>query len=246
MSAYPYIVVEDVALQREHLIEMLNSRIDIKLLRAFSNAEDAYSYMLEAKEVLPALIFLDIEMPEASGFNFLEAIKHLPVKPRIIITTAFAEYAVKGYEYNLSGYLLKPIEEAQLNRAIDKAIWEWQSLGERSALAEAAAAELLVKEKGRWVKLSYEEILYLEGANVDVRIVTLDREYRIRERIKNMDKQLPGEGFLRIHDSYIINLSHIKTYASNFTFVELCPAPGKPLKKLPVGPKYRDAFKERV
>jgi len=238
-SHYTFIVIEDVALQREHLTELLQARLDLHHQASFENAEEAYDYLAEQANDPPDLIFLDIEMPEASGFNFLEAIKHLGISPQVIITTAFAEYAVKGYEYDLSGYLLKPIEEEQLNRAIDKA------LKQRSP-EHAADEHLMIKEKGRWVKLSYREILYCEGANVDVRLVTLGGEYLTRDRIKNMEQRLPADRFLRIHDSFIINLQYIKSYASNFTFVELCPEPGAELQQLRIGPKYRDQFRERV
>jgi len=237
---YSFIVVEDVALQREYLIDLLQGRLDLQHEASFDNAEEAYQYLAQSDEP-PTLIFLDIEMPEASGFNFLEAIKHLPLSPKVIITTAFAEYAVKGYEYDLSGYLLKPIEEEQLNRAIDKAIGELSKAGPATE-----EAHLLIKEKGRWVKLTYQEILYCEGANVDVKLVTLGGAYFTRDRIKNMEQRLPEEQFLRIHDSFIINMRYVKSYASNFTFVELAAAPGAELQQLRIGPKYREIFRERV
>ena len=149
-SHYTFIVIEDVALQREHLTELLQARLDLHHQASFENAEEAYDYLSEQAEDPPDLIFLDIEMPEASGFNFLEAIKHLGVSPQVIITTAFAEYAVKGYEYDLSGYLLKPIEEEQLNRAIDKALRQLSP-------ERPEGHHLMIKEKGRWVKLSYRK-----------------------------------------------------------------------------------------
>jgi DNA-binding LytR/AlgR family response regulator len=237
---YNFIVIEDVALQREYLIEMLQGRLDLQHQASFENAEDAYEYLSAGETPPPDLIFLDVEMPEASGFNFLEAIKHLPIAPKVIITTAFAEYAVKGYEYDLSGYLLKPIEEEQLNRAIDKA------LKKVSSSDKGRDDHLMIKEKGRWVKLGYDEILYCEGANVDVRLVTLGGEYLTRDRIKNMEQRLPSDRFLRIHDSFIINMTYVKSYASNYTFVELCPEPGADLQQLRIGPKYREGFRERV
>lgn len=243
-SVYPFIVVEDVALQREYLIEMLQTRLDLELLSAFDNAEDAYRYIADEATTDPALIFLDIEMPEASGFNLLEAIRKLPQSPKVIVTTAFADYAVKGYEYDLSGYLLKPIEKGQLDKAITKALAGLQAAA--AAPPPTAPPHLLIKEKGRWVKLTYQEILYVEGANVDVRIMTIGGQFLTRDRIKRMAEKLPSNQFLRIHDSFIINRSYVKTYASNFTYVELSPAPGEELQKLPIGPKYRDQFKAKM
>lgn len=242
-AVYSFIIVEDVALQREHLIELLHSRLDLKLLEAFDNAEDAYLYLAKPDTSKPDIIFLDIEMPEASGFNFLEAIEKHSHRPQVIITTAFAEYAVKGYEYNLSGYLLKPIEEAQLNKTIQKAL---QDIDRQKKASAVRQPHLLIKSKSKWIKLKYDEILYIEGANVDVRIVSLSSMYLTRDRIKNLQQKLPGDHFMRIHDSFLVNLDHIRSYASNFTFLELRTVPEGGLRQLPVGPKYRELFRETV
>lgn len=243
MIQYPFIIVEDVALQREYLSELLSSRLELSPVGTFDNAEEAYEFLASPEERKPALIFLDIEMPEASGFNLLESLRNLRLQCKVIITTAFAEYAVKGYEYGLSGYLLKPIEPQQLNKAVDRAIQELQAAGQDKRSDDQY---LLIKEKGRWVRLQYDEILYLEGANVDVRIITQGGTFLTRDRIKNLAQALPSALFLRVHDSFIVNLSHVKAYASNYSFMELCPGPGEALVKLPVGPKYRPKVKEQV
>lgn len=241
---YAYIVIEDVELQRENLIELLNTRLDLRFLGSFENAEDAYNYLAEEKNPRPDLIFLDIEMPEASGFNLLDAARNYCLSAKVIITTAFAEYAIKGYEYNISGYLLKPIEPEKLNHAIDKAIGGLQRPAQEGTAPPRG--HILIKEKGKWVKVDYEEILYCEGANVDVKIVTPNTTYLTRDRVKNMAEQLPAENFMRIHDSFIINLDYVKSFAGNYTFVELSHSSGAELHELRIGPKYRDAFRDRM
>ncbi|MCB0567760.1 MAG: response regulator transcription factor [Phaeodactylibacter sp.] len=241
---YSYIVIEDVELQRENLIELLNTRLGLELLDSFENAEDAYNFLANEDNPRPDLIFLDIEMPGASGFNLLDAARSFCLSAKVIITTAFAEYAIKGYEYNISGYLLKPIEHEKLNHAIDKAIGSLQNSENEGP--PQVKGHILIKEKGKWVKVDYDEILYCEGANVDVKVVTLTTAYLTRDRVKNMVKLLPGEAFMRIHDSFIINLDYVKSFAGNYTFVELSHQPGGPLHELRIGPKYRDAFRERM
>ncbi|MCB0555936.1 MAG: response regulator transcription factor [Phaeodactylibacter sp.] len=238
---YGYIVVEDVELQLENLIHLLDTRLDLKLLGSFDNAEDAYDFLTDEKQPAPDIMFLDIEMPELSGFNLLEALRQAPLSMKVIITTAFPNYAIKSYDYSISGYLLKPIELGKLNKSVDKAIDELHS--GQPAPAPELKEHLLIKEKKRWIKLSYEEILYCEGANVDVRIITPETTYLTRERVKNLEQALPANRFLRIHDSFIINLSYIKSYASNFTSVSLCFQPGSPLHTLNIGPKYRERFR---
>lgn len=242
---FTYIVIEDVELQRENLIELLHSRLDLELIGSFENAEDAYHYLADNSRRRPNLIFLDIEMPGASGFNLLDAASRFCLSAKVIITTAFAEYAIKGYEYNISGYLLKPIETEKLNHAIDKAIAGLQN-PPPAGPAPAAKAHILIKEKGRWVKVDHDEILYCEGANVDVKVVASNTIYITRDRMKNMAKLLPAGQFMRIHDSFIINLDYVKSFAGNYTFVEIADNAGGKLHELRIGPKYRDAFKARM
>lgn len=240
---YTYIVIEDVELQRENLIELLHTRLDLELLGSFENAEDAYNFLADGRNPRPDLIFLDIEMPGASGFNLLDAARNFCLSAKVIITTAFAEYAIKGYDYNISGYLLKPIEPVRLNQAIEKAIAGLRTPDEAPG---PAPGHILIKEKGRWVKVDYDDILYCEGANVDVKVVTAGTTYLTRDRVKNMVELLPGENFMRIHDSFIINLDYVKSFAGNYTFVELAREAGAELHEIRIGPKYRDAFRERM
>lgn len=241
---YTYIVIEDVELQRENLIEQLNTRPDLELLGSFENAEDAYYYLANTGNPRPDLIFLDIEMPEASGFNLLDVAYNYCLSAKVIITTAFAEYAIKGYEYNISGYLLKPIEPGKLNQAINKAIGSVKAMA--TGLPAPPKGHILIKEKGKWIKVGHDEILYCEGANVDVKVVTPHAAYLTRDRVKNMEKVLPPESFMRIHDSFIINLAYVKSFAGNYTFVELSHPAGTQFHEIRIGPKYRDAFRERM
>ena len=94
--------------------------------------------------------------------------------------------------------------------------------------------------------MDYDEILYCEGANVDVKVVTAGTTYLTRDRVKNMVELLPGENFMRIHDSFIINMDYVKSFAGNYTFVELVQEAGAELHEIRIGPKYRDAFRERM
>jgi DNA-binding LytR/AlgR family response regulator len=261
-TKYGYIIVEDVELQREYLITLLSDRLNLTLLGVFSNAEEAFEYLVDQDKQQPDILFLDIEMPEVNGFSLLEAIKRTHVNMKVIITTAHSDYAVRSYDYQICGYLLKPIEPHRLSQALDRAIKELNTPSpalaaeamEAKSPATTGASDRLspesggmrIKEKNRWIKLDYNEILYCEGANVDVKIVTLGGVHQIRERVKNLEKTLPAEQFLRVHDSFIINLDYVKSFASNFTFVDICPHPGDRLHTIRIGPKYRNAFRDRM
>lgn len=248
--SYRFIVVEDVELQRQHIIGLLQSRLDLEFQAAFENAQEAYQYLASGQHPMPDLLFLDVEMPEANGFSLLESLRRLEPSFRVIFVTAFPEYAIKGYDYNASAYLLKPVEPEKLFRAVDKAIREIDApLAPVSTTVNTPASRpfLMIKVKQMLIKLWLDDIVYCEGANVNVRIVTPAGDYLTRERLKNIEQQLPTNRFLRIHDSFIINLEDVKGYAANFTTVELLrtEVKGKPLS-LPVGPKYRQTLKEKL
>lgn len=247
-TKYKFVVVEDEPLQLENLVHMLQSRLDLELLECFDNAADAYEYLSSSKRVLPDLLFLDIEMPEANGLMLLESIKRLEKQPQVIITTAYEEYAVPSYDYNVTGYLLKPIENRKLHQAIDKAIGVIATIDKDvSAVPPADQREsLFIKVDNRMVKIFFDEIAYIEGANVQLKIITLHETYLTRQTLKNMQKMLPAQDFFRVHDSFIIRWAYIKSYARNFSSVELQWEGGEELAPIPVGKKYRDAFKERM
>ncbi|MBK8705076.1 MAG: LytTR family transcriptional regulator [Saprospiraceae bacterium] len=115
------------------------------------------------------------------------------------------------------------------------------------ATVPASRPFLMIKVKQMLIKVWLDDIIYCEGANVNVRIVTSSGEYLTRERLKHIEQQLPVDRFLRIHDSFIVNLEDVKGFASNFTTVELHRAPsGSKALSLPVGPKYRQVLKEKL
>lgn len=244
---YSYIVVEDVELQRENLISLLNSRLDLQLTGSFPNAKEAYDFLMEKKTTMPDVIFLDIEMPEVNGFNLLEAIKPFSQQSKVIITTAFPDYAIKGYDYNLTAYLLKPIDLQKLNKALDKAIKELNVPETSAATPELVnKGHIFIKEKNKRLKIEYNEILYCEGANVDVKIITPIRTFITRERVKNLEQALPATQFLRVHDSFIVNLQYIKGYTSNYSFVDLFSGENTEWRTISIGPKYREVFRRKM
>ena len=246
-KSYRYIVVEDVALQRENLISLLSSRLDLQLLDSFENAEEAYDYLASNPNPRPDLMFLDIEMPEVNGFSLLDATKRFRKNIKIIITSAFPKYAIQGYDYDVTAYLLKPIEMSKLNQAVDKALSELEQ-PKTAVFSKATPANdhLVIKVKNKWVKIFYNEIIYCEGANVNIKIITPIEEYLTREKVKNLEQKLPSNHFLRIHDSFIINLDYVKGYAKTFAFVDLWDKTRKETYTLNVGPKYREVFKARM
>ncbi len=248
-NKYTYIVVEDEPLQLANLVDTLNMRLDLELLDSFESAEEAYEFLTSSEKKNPDVMFLDMQLPEVNGLQFLEAIKRINPKPKVIITTAFEDYAIPSYEYDVCGYVVKPIENSKLNIAIDKAIKELSNHSDPTPKMNASTKNnnsLFIKVENRMVKLFHEEIIFMEGANVNVKIKTPQEEYTTRDTLKNMEYLLPSEDFMRIHDSFIVNLKYLKGYARNFTQLDLQFDLKSEKFTLPVGKKYRDIFKNKM
>ncbi len=246
---FSYIVVEDVPLQRANLIHMLSNRLDLKLLGEFETAKDAYVYLSTEDVEQPDLLFLDIEMPEVNGLYLLEATKKFVNQPRIIITSAHEEYAIPSYDYDVSGYVLKPLETEKLNKAIDKAIKELEQNVANKIEADTSmtgfnAVEVpsfLIQVGDRMVKIYFDELMYCEGANNNIRVVTINQTYETRRTLKAMLGELPDGKFIRVHDSFIVNLQYLKSYTKRFTYLELCYE--QDCYNIAVGRKYRVILK---
>ena len=198
-NKYTYIVIEDEPLQLANLIDMLDTRLDLDFLESFDNAEEAYDFLTSNNASKPDLMFLDMQLPEVNGLQFLEAIKRVESKPKVIITTAFEDYAIPSYEYDVSGYVVKPIEPPKLNTAIDKAIKNLEEKSvEKETKEETTPSEktsILIKKGKQMIRLFHEEIVYLESANVNVKIITSTEEHVIRNTMKNMETMLPKKTF---------------------------------------------------
>lgn len=249
---FTYIVVEDVPLQRANLIHMLSNRLDLKLLKEFDTARGAYNYLSEKGVDFPDLMFLDIEMPEVNGLHLLEATKKLPHQPRVIITSAHEEYAIPSYDYDVSGYLLKPLEIEKLNKAIDKALHETQQNEEGKpemdpispSFGGVEPTSFLIQVGDRMFKINFEELIYCEGANNNIKVVTTNQVYETRRTLKNILEELPEAQFMRVHDSFIVNFSYLKSYTKRFTSLELCHE--QECHHISVGRKYRSILKARL
>jgi DNA-binding LytR/AlgR family response regulator len=164
----------------------------------------------QARELLKAtsadLIFLDIEMPMLNGLEFLS---DLDVKPMVILVTAYPQYALDGYEHGVVDYLLKPVSPERLKLASEKAL-EWWALRNNAGNQTGPAGFLYIKSNGRFERIAYDEILYLEAANNYVLVHTKQKKYLVYQTLKGMEKQLPSQGFLQTHKSFVVATPHIR------------------------------------
>ena len=202
------------------------------------------SNAIEANEALRNnqidLMFLDIQMPQITGVEFLKTLQHPPM---VIFTTAYSNYAIEGFELNAIDYLLKPISMDRFIKAVNKAS-ELFDLNKKE-LAEVSAGGddfFFVKSDKKLVKVKYNEILYVEGLK-DYVIIRMEHGRVITlQTMKSLEEKLPLQEFKRIHRSYIVGLSKINAIDGNV--VEIMEKGVS--KHIPIGKNYRDELLELI
>lgn len=174
-------------------------------------------------------------MPHLSGIDFLKSIKNPPM---VIFTTAYAEFAVEGFEFSAVDYLLKPIAYERFLKAVNKA-YELYSLKNKKItgvdiLTESFTDFILVKVDYSTVKININDILYIEGLKDYVKIYCGSRPILTKSTMKNIGEKLSGKNFLRVHKSYIVSISRIDSIENQRIII------GD--KRIPVGEQYKDEF----
>lgn len=215
-------------------------------LNLIASCENAFEAIAALQKHSIDILFLDIHMPEFTGFELLQTLKH---KPQVIITTAYREYAVKGFELEVTDYLVKPFSFERFLQAVNKAtanlnIQHSASTPATISLQQSEVGSLEKKEKYFFVKTNHKmekvplsEILYLESMREYVSIQTKDRRFVVHQTMNAMEKKMTPD-FIRVHRSYIIGLNHIKTIIGNVLKIEG--------KDIPIGGSYRKAFFEQL
>jgi DNA-binding LytR/AlgR family response regulator len=199
------IIVEDELMSRKSLQRLCEQHGSLELLSTFDNATSALDFLTE-QEV--DLIWLDIEMPGLSGFELLE---QLPSMPFVILTTSKIEYAFDAFQYNVTDYLKKPITLPRFNIAVEKVI----DLHARAKVnASDGRQEIYIKADGRYIRLPFESISYIENTGDYVKIFTTSQTYIVYTTMKYLEEKL-GTQFLRVHRSYIVHLSKIVDIEDN-------------------------------
>jgi DNA-binding LytR/AlgR family response regulator len=205
------IIIDDEPVARKLLEEYIE---DTDFLELSGKAENPVRAMALLKDVKSDLLFLDINMPMMSGIEFLRSSGELPPT---IMTTAYTEYAIEGYELSVLDYLVKPFSYDRFLKAATKAK-EYHELRYSQAADLNAKPEIdyfFVKCDGRIEKVLYNELLYVEAMLNYVVLHTENRKLIVYLTIKSISEQLPGNIFLKIHKSTIVNVNKIKSITGN-------------------------------
>jgi len=227
MSDIKCIIIEDEPLAVKILADYISQVPFLQLQGTFKDAILATDYL---RSNTTDLIFLDIHLPKLKGMAFLKTLTH---PPAVIITTAYHQYAVEGFELNVTDYLLKPFEFERFLVAVTKvkaSESRHPEPGERKELKD----HLFLNVQKRKMKILFSEIVYIESQREYIRIVTTKKEYISKMSTHEIEELLPGHLFKRIHRSFIISISKIESYTAEMVEVNGV--------SIPIGRAYRDSM----
>ena len=225
------IIVDDEPLARQVIVKYA---ANIPNLEIIFTCDDA----LEANQIIAEnhidLMFLDVNMPKLSGLDFLKNLKNPPL---VVLTTAYTDYAMEGYELNILDYLKKPFGFERFFKAFQKAEEQLALLNNKED-QEIEPTYIFIKSNKKAVRLEIKDIRIIEGLGDYIKIHLKDTHHVTNLTMKKMEELLPCNDFFRIHKSFIIRLDHIQSIEGNQ--IEI----GN--QKLPIGNNYRQAFNELI
>jgi DNA-binding LytR/AlgR family response regulator len=227
MQTYNCMIIEDEPLASEVLQDYIKQ---VPFLKLVCCCTDAFYAMESLQKFDIDLMFLDIHLPKMKG---LDLIKVLNNPPKIIITSAYQEYALQGYELNVIDYLLKPIEFSRFLKAVNKIAQNKEiALPARLVAGSAERAYLFFSVGKKKVKVFLDEVLYIESMKEYIRVNTKNKSVLTKFKLSQVDELLRENNFLRIHRSFIVAKDKIEAFSA--TEVELGG------KRLPIGRSYKE------
>jgi len=221
------IIVEDEELAQDVIRRHLEKTTGFELVGICNNANEATA-LLKRHEV--DLIFLDIQLPGTTGLNFLRTLTDPPL---VVLTTAYAEYALESYEFNVIDYLLKPISferfSKMVNKITDGRLYPIDTKEDAAVLRD----HIFIKSNSKFFKVNFSEIVYMQSMKDYLKIHTADYNLVTHQTMSDMEKILPPWQFMRVHKSFIISIPHIKSIYGNCIEVNKAT--------IPIGNSYKDA-----
>jgi two-component system LytT family response regulator len=225
------VIIDDEQTARNGLAEDIK---EVSFLKIKGYASNAFEALEKINKYYPELIFLDIEMPGLSGIDFLKLIK---VKPMVIITTAYPQFAIDGFEHGVIDFLLKPISMERLLIACDKAL-DHHRTHQHNAAKTDQPDYCYLKCNGKLEKINYNEILYIEAANNYILVHTSYRRFVTYSSLKSIIDHLPKDNFVRVHKSFVVGREHIRQIDGNHLLIGEV--------KIPLSRNFKSTFQKDV
>lgn len=226
-----YIIVDDEPLAHEVIEAYCEMLPHMQLKQNCYNAMEAMQYLNQATV---DILFLDLKMPKLKGFEFLRTLLN---PPKVIVTSAYKEYALEGYELNIVDYLVKPFGFERFVKAVNKAM-ENNRVGEPAQSPESSEHRFFVKGNKKYHQVNADSILYVEAYGNYTKLVLPEETIISHEKISHYEHSLPANEFLRVHKSFIVALKKINHIEGNRIFIAD--------HEIPIGQTYRSTVNKLV
>lgn len=224
------IIIDDEYLAQNVLVNYIDKLQDLNLVSKCSSALEAIT-ILNAVNI--DLIFLDINMPEISG---LEMLKMLEKPPKVILTTAYSEFALESYDLGVVDYLLKPIPFDRFVKAVNRVYALFNKIENESV--EKLETNIVLKQDGVFYNLLFEDILFIKAYGNYINIYTVSKKILIRKKLHIIERQIPSSLFARSHKSYIVSLKNISKIVGNRIFIKE--------HEIPIGVVYKSELMKKI
>ncbi|WP_046743615.1 LytR/AlgR family response regulator transcription factor [Kordia zhangzhouensis] len=210
MPNIQYLIVDDEHIAHDIIKGYCDLLPNMELKKHCYNALEAMEYLNQHSV---DLIFLDLNMPKLKGFEFLRTVPH---PPKVIVTTAYQEYALEGYELNIVDYLLKPFSFERFLKAINKAIGiPVKHTHQPTVIRNETTQSIFLRSQQKYVQVFLDKIYYIEASGNYTKIITKEDTIVIREKLSDIIAILPSKDFLQVHKSFAVAIKHIHSIEGN-------------------------------
>jgi len=209
-----YLIIDDEYIAHDIIKGYCDLLPNMKLMKNCYDALEAFEYLNTNKV---DLIFLDLNMPKLKGFEFL---KILPAPPKVIVTTAYKEHALEGFELNVSDYLLKPFSFERFLKAVNNAISTPAKIQAQTSEGTGVKPNsIFIRSNKKYTQVVIDTIQYIEASGNYTKIISTIETITIREKVSYVLELLPKDAFLQVHKSFAIAIKHIKSIEGNRIFI---------------------------
>lgn len=226
------VLIDDEPLAIKVLQNYFTNFTDFEVTGTFNNSLEALDFI---NSTPVDAVFLDINMPMMTGFELISLIEN---KTKVIITTAFREFAAESYDLDVLDYLVKPIPLPRFIKCINKITTEYNLKNNIKIDTSKGDSHIFIKVDKKMMKINIEEILFIEGMKEYIKVVTADKTYITHKSLTSLSEELPADRFLRIHKSYVIALNKVKSIEGNRIQIQSYT--------IPIGRNYSKDVKNRI
>jgi two-component system LytT family response regulator len=226
------VLIDDEPLAIKVLQNYFTNFTDFEVVATFNNSLEALDFI---NNTPVDAVFLDINMPMMTGFELISLIEN---KTKVIITTAFREFAAESYDLDVLDYLVKPIPLPRFIKCINKITTEFNLKNNIKVETTKGDSHIFIKVDKKMMKINIEEILFVEGMKEYIKVVTPDKTYITHKSLTSLSEELPADRFLRIHKSYVIALNKVKSIEGNRIQIQSYT--------IPIGRNYSKEVKNKI